>query len=66
MKPIAIIILFLLVACNKESSPEGRSKLRDVKLQEEIDSLKLQNKVILEDIRFIKKELNRKSNQLKN
>jgi hypothetical protein len=60
MKSIAIIVLLLLVGCSKESSPEGRSKIRDGKLQVEIDSLKLQNKAILEDIRQIKEELNMK------
>ncbi len=52
------MLLFVVVACGKESSPEGRSKIRDEKLQVKIDSLELQNKQIIEDIRLIKKKLN--------
>lgn len=58
MKKILIMLLFVVVSCGKESSPEGRSKIRDEKLQEKIDSLKLQNEQIMKDIRLIKKELN--------
>jgi hypothetical protein len=58
MKTILIMLLFVVVSCGKESSPEGRSKIRDEKLQEKIDSLKLQNEQIMKDIRLIKKELN--------
>ncbi|MES2238903.1 MAG: hypothetical protein V4497_01460 [Bacteroidota bacterium] len=58
MKTIMIMLLFVVVACGKESSPEGRSKIRDEKLQVKIDSLELQNKQIIEDIRLIKKKLN--------
>ena len=43
MKTILIMLLFVAVSCGKESSPEGRSKLRDENLQEQLDSLKLQN-----------------------
>lgn len=58
MKTVVIMLLFLVVSCGKESSPEGRSKIRDEKLQQKMDSLKLQNEQIIEDIRLIKKELN--------
>jgi len=58
MKTILIMLLFVVVSCGKESSPEGRSKIRDEKLQEKIDSLKLQNEQIMKDIHLIKKELN--------
>ena len=58
MKTIIMMLLFMVVACGKESSPEGRSKIRDKNLQGQIDSLKLQNEEIKEDIRLIKKELN--------
>ncbi len=58
MKTVIMILLFIVVSCGKESSPEGRSKIRDEKLQEKIDSLKLQNEQIIKDIRLIKKELN--------
>ncbi|APA00993.1 hypothetical protein [Flavobacterium commune] len=58
MKTIIMMLLFMVVSCGKESSPEGRSKIRDKNLQEQLDSLKLQNEQIIEDIRLIKKELN--------
>ncbi len=58
MKTIIMMLLFIVVGCGQESSPEGRSKIRDQKLQEKIDSLKLQNEEIQKDIRLIKKELN--------
>lgn len=58
MKTIVIILLFVVVACGKESSPEGRSKIRDKNLQEQIDSLKLQNEQIIKEIHSIKKKLN--------
>lgn len=57
MKTIFMMLLFVVVSCGKESSPEGRSKIRDEKLQEKIDSLKVQNEQIIKDIRLIKKEL---------
>lgn len=63
MKTILIMLLFVAVSCGKESSPEGRSKLRDENLQEQLDSLKLQNEQIIEDIRLIKKELNIENKQ---
>lgn len=58
MKTLIMMLLFIVVGCGKESSPDGRSQIRDKNLQEQIDSLKLQNKHIQEDIRLIKKELN--------
>lgn len=58
MRAILMMLLFAVVSCGKESSPEGRSKLRDENFQEQLDSLKLQNEQIIEDIRLIKKELN--------
>lgn len=58
MKTIVIMLLFMVVGCGKESSPEGRSKIRDKNLQEQIDSLKLQNEQIIKEIHSIKKELN--------
>ena len=57
MKTIVMLLLFIIVSCGKESSPEGRSKIRDEKLQEKIDSLQLQNEQIIKDISLIKKEL---------
>lgn len=58
MRTVIMLLLFIVMGCGKESSPEGRSKMRDNNLQEQLDSLKLQNKQIQEDIQLIKKELN--------
>lgn len=57
MKTVILILLFMVVSCGKESSPEGRSKIRDTNLQEQLDSLKLQNEQFEKDILLIKKEL---------
>ncbi len=57
MKALIIIILFSLVACNRESSPEGRSQIRDENLQAQIDSLKHQNTIIIDRINVIHEEL---------
>ncbi|MEL1241779.1 hypothetical protein [Flavobacterium flavipallidum] len=62
MKTILISLLFVVVSCGKESSPEGRSKIRDEKLQQTIDSLKLQNEQIVKEILLIKKELKIENN----
>jgi hypothetical protein len=58
MKTIILILLFMVVSCGKESSPDGRSQIRDKNLQEQLDSLKLQNEQFKKDILLIKKELN--------
>ncbi|MFL9831480.1 hypothetical protein ABS764_11540 [Flavobacterium sp. ST-87] len=58
MKTIIVMLLFVVVGCGKESSPEGRSKIRDTNLQEQIDSLKLENAQIKTDIQLVKEKLN--------
>ncbi|MGM8362555.1 hypothetical protein ACSV4D_11635 [Flavobacterium sp. ARAG 55.4] len=58
MKTIIVMLLFGVVGCGKESSPEGRSKIRDTNLQEQIDSLKLENAQIKTDIQLVKEKLN--------
>lgn len=59
MKTILMTVSFLMLgACGQESSPEGRSKIRDKNLQEQLDSLKLENVQIKKEILLIKKELN--------
>jgi hypothetical protein len=59
MKTFAIILIgtFILTACNRESSPDGRSQIRDEKIQREIDSLKTQNKALLDSIGVINRKL---------
>lgn len=57
MKPLIIILFLTLAACGRESSPEGRSQLRTEKLQKQIDSLKVQNKAILDSLSLINEKL---------
>jgi len=49
--------MFLLAACGRESSPDGRSQIRDEKIQKEIDSLKGQVNTLRDSIGLINKEL---------
>jgi hypothetical protein len=60
MKSIIIILIgtLTLTACGRESSPDGRSQIRDEKIQQEIDSLRIQNRAILDSIGVINKKLN--------
>lgn len=59
MKRFAIILmnLFLLSACNRESSPDGRAQIRDEKLQKEIDSLKSEHNALRDSINLINNKL---------
>jgi len=57
MKKLVIIMMLSLVACGRESSPEGRSKIRDEKIQREIDDLKDQNNEILDSVDMINKKI---------
>jgi len=57
MKSLAIILLLSLAACGRESSPDGRSQMRDENIQKEVDSLKNQNKALQDSITVINKEL---------
>ncbi|WP_437918674.1 hypothetical protein [Sphingobacterium sp. LRF_L2] len=57
MKQLLFMISLSLIACNHPSSPEGRSKLRDKKMQEEIDHLKDQNRAMLDSISLINKKI---------
>ncbi len=62
-RSVAIICVFgltlFLIACNESSSPEGRMSIRIERLQKEmIDSLRQQNRAILDSLGNIRKELN--------
>lgn len=57
MKPIIAIIILALYSCGRESSPEGRMQIRAEQFQASLDSLKLQNKAILDSINGIRQEL---------
>jgi len=49
--------MVLLAACGRQSSPDGRSQIRDEKLQMEIDSLKGQANILRDSIGLINKEV---------
>ncbi|MEO5996848.1 MAG: hypothetical protein ABIN89_08955 [Chitinophagaceae bacterium] len=57
MKIVIIVFFFALTGCGPESSPEGRSKIRDEKIQQQIDSLKNQNRVIIDSLDAINQEI---------
>ena len=57
MKSLLTAILFVLTACGKQSSPEGRLTIRDKQIQEQINRLEEQNKAMLESINTINSEL---------
>lgn len=57
MKALLIITIILLASCGPKSSPEGRSKLRDQAIQNQIDSLKNQNKALTDSLAHINKVL---------
>lgn len=58
MKALLIIpAIIVLASCGPESSPEGRSKLRDAAIQTRIDSLKDQTKALTDSIEHINVEL---------
>ncbi len=58
MKQItAFILLLSLAACNPESSPEGRARIRHEKVERKLDSLLEQNHAIMDSIHVINKEL---------
>ena len=58
MKALLIIpAIILLASCGPESSPEGRSKLRDQAIQTQIDSLKNQTKALTDSVAHINMEL---------
>jgi hypothetical protein len=59
MKIIIITLLLSLYACGRDSSPDGRSQIRDEKLQSQLDSLKGQNRALLDSIALINKEIER-------
>ena len=56
MKKIALILIsmFALSACNRESSPDGRSQIRDEKIQMQIDSLKKQQTALEDSFEVMK------------
>ena len=57
MKILVLSFLLGLAACNRTSSPEGRSQLRDEEIHKEIERLKSQQNVILDSIQSLNKQL---------
>jgi hypothetical protein len=54
-----IFFAFLVVACDRSSSPEGRMSIKIENLQKElVDSLQHQNRAILDSLGKIREELN--------
>lgn len=58
MKQLTCIVFILFTACNQDSSPDGRSKMRDAKLQEEIENLKSQNKALQDSLILMNERIN--------
>jgi hypothetical protein len=58
MKFMCIMLLFCLFSCGQQSSPDGRSRLRDAAIQLQIDSMKRQNIALLDSIANINRKLN--------
>ena len=51
--------VFAITACDRSSSPEGRMSIKVEQLQKEmIDSLRQQNRAILDSLSKIRQELN--------
>ena len=63
MKILTILFFLFLTACGRESSPDGRSQIRDENLQKEIELLKNQNIAILDSITVINQELKKIKDQ---
>ena len=57
MKALLIIFLFAISGCGSESSPEGRSIVRDKQIVEQLDALKQQNCVFLDSIGALTKRI---------
>jgi len=57
MKLLSIAVGFALIGCGPQSSPEGRSIIRDEQIQAQINLLNEQNKAMLDSIRLIHNEL---------
>ena len=57
MKLLCIAALLTLIACDPQSSPEGRSIIRDEQIQAQINLLKEQNKALLDSITLVNHKL---------
>ncbi len=50
MKLISVLLLMLFASCGSNSSPEGRLNDKIKAMQNQIDSLKIQNEIILDSL----------------
>ena len=63
---LIIILINLFTSCDRSSSPEGRMSIRLENLQKEmIDSLKIQNKAILDSLGKIREDLRKIQQSMK-
>jgi len=51
------IVSVVFISCDRSSSPEGRMTMKIEVINKQLDSLKQQNKAILDSLGAIKKEL---------
>jgi hypothetical protein len=55
---LLMLVITLLTACGRESSPEGRMQIKMESLQKElIDSLRSQNNALLDSIGSLRKDV---------
>jgi hypothetical protein len=54
---LAILLTFCLLGCDRSSSPEGRSKLRDNELSEKIEQLNKKQLVILDSLQILDQKI---------
>lgn len=57
MKLFLAILLLSTLGCGASSSPEGRMKLKNTDLQQQINQLKTQQNAILDTLQAIQKRL---------
>jgi hypothetical protein len=50
MKLLSVLILMLFASCGSNFSPEGRLNDKIEEMQSQIDSLKIQNEIILDSL----------------
>jgi hypothetical protein len=54
---LAILLSVCLFGCDRNSSPEGRSKLRDNELSEKIEQLNKKQLVILDSLQILDQKI---------
>jgi hypothetical protein len=63
---VCLLFILLLTSCDRTSSPEGRMSIKLENIQREmIDSLKQQNRAILDSLGKIREDLSTIQQQLK-